>query len=236
MQVILSRGQIRVHSCMFLTCRRHVGGDCAIFGWWPRPSRIFHEKWNFRGCSPNLHECQIDAALSPTFRRQVGDMLPTSRQMRRHVADTSPTILLMFVMQRSYFDCILDAPHNLFTSVQVTVVYTDTNSMESDDHLGLVTLPNFGSRMFANMQVIMRRGQNRSDSWHLANCRGPRRDCGLWHDCGHDRHESFMKNEIFVAVRRVFTNVHRRQLIADLSPTCLRQVGMVAELSPICRR
>ena len=55
--------------------------------------------------------------------------------MRRHVADTSPTILLMFVMQRSYFDCILDAPHNLFTSVQVTVVYTDTNSMESDDHL-----------------------------------------------------------------------------------------------------
>ena len=64
-------------------------------------------------------------------------MLPTSGQMRRHVADTSPTILLMFVMQRSYFDCILDAPHNLFTSVQVTVVYTlhSTNSMESDDHL-----------------------------------------------------------------------------------------------------
>ena len=55
--------------------------------------------------------------------------------MSRHVADTSPTILLKFVMQRSYFDCILDAPHNLFTSVQVTVVYTDTNSMESDDHL-----------------------------------------------------------------------------------------------------
>ena len=54
--------------------------------------------------------------------------------MLRHVADTSPTILLKFVTKHSYFDCILDAPHNLFTSVQLTVVYTDTNSMESDDH------------------------------------------------------------------------------------------------------
>ena len=44
--------------------------------------------------------------------------------------------------------------------------------------VGLVTLPNFGSRMFMNMQVILCRGQNRSDSWHLANW-GPRRDCGL---------------------------------------------------------
>ena len=67
-------------------------------------------------------------------------------------------------------------------------------------------LPNLGTRMCTNMQVILCRGLSRDlSSTFLAFCRpvGVRRAIFTVRN---DRHEYFMKNENVVAVRRTYDN------------------------------
>ena len=72
------------------------------------------------------------------------------------------------------------------------------------DTKALVTLPNFGTRMCTNMQVILCRGPIRDLSSTVLAFRRPVGVHRATFTVRHDRHEYFMKNENFVAVRRTY--------------------------------